>query len=88
MDYAKRVFIDLEENVVVLFCSTLNQDSNRIYLLWDILKVLINEARVKRINNNQTSELLFNCSWKLEPMFQIIVKHLMLMRPGACLALD
>ena len=51
---SKRVFFDLiQENVVVLFCSTLNQDSNRIYLLWDILKVLINEARVKRINNNQ-----------------------------------
>ena len=50
----KRVFFYLiQENVVVLFCSTLNQDSNRIYLLWDILKVLINEARVKRINNNQ-----------------------------------
>ena len=86
MDDAKRVFLDLEENVVVLFCSTLDQDSNRIYLLWDILKVLINEARVTRINNNQTLELLFDCSWKLEPMFQIVVKHLMLMR--ACLALD
>ena len=69
MDDAKRVFLDLEENVVVLFCSTLDQDSNRIYLLWDILKVLINEARVKRISNNQTLELLFDCSWKLEPMY-------------------
>ena len=88
MDDAKRVFLDLEGNVVVLFCSTLDQDSNRIYLLWDILKVLINEARVKRINNNQTLELLFDCSWKFEPMFQIIVKHLMLMRAAACLALD